>query len=562
MAFADIAAQIENATQGAGFPVGASDRYKRLDAYDRLLEGTFYDHITVPFEKETEGNQYISVMKRRPSIIESNAKDVVEAHASLTFGEAHFPTIRCASSLGTEQTEVQKKTELACAALVKGLKLAAVMEQAIIRGSTGSACLIAKVDDDGQASIDVISGKNAKPILKRTSPGKMGELERIWSVTGQTLLDFGYEIPDGEEDTDFWLRVVIDKATWTWYKPLRDIDYAAMLSAKRSKDEQVRKNAPQWIEDTDLSGEHGFDRLPVVWLRNLLIGDDAIDGLCTFGQAVDEIVAVDYGLSQRNRGVRYSMDPLLVINTGEMGSVALSLAQTAGGDGIVKSAANALPLFGKDSKAELLEITGKGFEVASEEIEQLREAIMRTCGGMRSTVEKANGAPQSGRALELLYQNVVWYVERLRVCYGDSGLLPLLRILLAGLADGLIDLQDGEDWKGIDPEAPLTLVWPKWWLPRGSDMFAEVQALDLLAGGSVKVPAMLIAPEEASKYAAQLLDLDDPVKIAKDAQGARDDRDAKALAEAQQQAELTTQSQTEVAKAKAQAAGGAAGKGD
>ena len=538
MGFREICRQIERSSK-YGFPAGASDRYKRLDAYDRLLEATFYDHITKPFEKESTGSNYISISERRPSIIYPLAKNIVEQHASLTFGEAHFPMIRCRVDGVTSQSDTHNKTELACAALVKAMSLPAIMQAAVIRGSIGSAVLIAKVDDDGAPSIDVVSGKNAKPVLNRKTPDKMEKLERIWPVTGETLEDFGYEIEEGTQQDTYWLRVTIDSSDWTWYKPMTDQDYAQLGVVKKKLrtpvSQPITRPPPKWMKDDELSGSHGFPVNPAVWLRNLAVGDDSIDGPCTFAPIADICVQLDYLLSQTQRGVKYSMDPLMVLKTGEMGKAALGLADRDIEGNITKSAANAMALFGPDADAKLLEMTGRGFEVGGELIKRLREYALEVSGGMRSDVDKTAGN-QSGRALELLFQNVVWFVERVRISYGDRGLVRLLRVLLAGLKDGTIDLGDGQDWSDVDPLAPLSLIWPKWWLPRGSDLMNELSALGFVAGSGQKAPQILVDPNTMSKYIAQTLDLDDPVQVAADAEAARNEEEKKR--DDQMQAEL------------------------
>ena len=43
MAFSDIAKRIK-------YPDKTSERYKRLDALDRLRAGTFYDHIKISYD--------------------------------------------------------------------------------------------------------------------------------------------------------------------------------------------------------------------------------------------------------------------------------------------------------------------------------------------------------------------------------------------------------------------------------------------------------------------------------------------------------------------------------
>ena len=514
-----------------GWPAGASNRYKRLDAYERLLEGTIYEHLGYAFDQEKgSGGKYIPILDRRPAIKYGLAKIVVDQHAAMTFGEAHFPHVRCIQPMQEKQTKGQEATEAACAALIRTMNLPAVMQSALRKGSIGSAALIVKIRDDGTPHIDVVSGKNAKPKLNSGNYAKLDALDRLWPIDGETLADFDYPVAKEDYAKTFWLRTLVDKTDWIWFLPLEDKDYRNI----GQKDDNG--NVIEWVEDTERSGEHGFSETPAIWLRNLMVGDDAIDGRCTFGEVADICVSIDYVLSQMARGLRYSMDPLLVISMGEMGQASLDLSPKGpGGSNDIVKTAGVLAL-GEGSQAQLLEITGKGFEASQEFARKMREYAIEVCGGLKSDSENESG-PQSGRALELHYQVVVFHIERLRVSYGTDGLLPLLKMLLRALKEGAIDLQDGVNWSGIDLETPLSLTWPAWWAARGSDLMAELTAMQLAAGGSVKAPVPLLAPELVSRIVAQKLDLEDPANAAADAEQYRDEQEQKQEAQAQQQHE-------------------------
>lgn len=522
-----------------------------------MLEGHIYDHLAYAFDTESsEGAKYVPLLERRPSIRHGLPKIIVNQHASLVFGEEHFPHVRCKKSDGTDQTDEQKRTEEACTALIRDLKLQAIMQEALKKGSIGSAALLVKIRDNGRPYIEVVSGKDAKPeITGNIDYENLPGLNRIWSVQGEVLRDFGYEIKREDLDKTFWLRIFIDATDWTYYYPLTDEEYRKL---GEPNDQNV---IIAWHEDEDRSGIHGFAEVPAVWLRNLTVGSDSIDGICTYeGDVADDVIGIDYLLSQSMRGLRYSMDPLLVINLGEMGEAALALAATTSTNGQrgIQKTKGILSLQGKDARAELLEITGKGFDAAQEFWKKLREAVLERCGGIMSGQETKEG-PQSGRAIELHQTIAKFYAEQLRVCYGDAGLLPLLNLLLRSLAAGHIDLGDGEDWSDIDLNTPISLTWPQMRLPTGADLFAEIQALELAAGGSVKAPVALLAPNLVSALIAQKLDLDDPASVASEAEKHRNELEVKQQAQEQAQADQAHAHAMEVAAAKPAPA--AAGKG-
>ncbi len=531
MAYRELVEKIGVGGGKYGWPAGASTRYKRLDAYERLLNGTIYEHLSSAFDVEkSSGNRYVPILERRPSIKYGLAKIVVDQHAAMTFGEAHFPHVRCVSPLQDDQTEAQKVTEAACAALIRSMNLPAIMQSAVRKGSVGSAAIVAKIRDDGTPAADVVAGKNAKPKIGIDADfSKLSGLDRIWNITGEDLVDFGYKVEKENLDKTYWLRVYIDKTEWTWFLPMLDSKYRNI----GEKDDQ--NNVIEWQEDVERSGEHGFggESAPVVWMRNLVCGEDSLDGVCSFESILDICIACDYLLSQGARGLRYSMDPLLVLKTGEMGLASLDLARQSTGTGEISKTTGVLPLMGEDSDAKLLEISGKGFEASQEFFKKLRELALESCGAIRSGDETSDG-PQSGKAVELHHLLSVFFIERMRVCYGEDGLLPLLRILLSELQSGQIDLKDGTDWSGIDLNTPLSLAWPAFRIPTGSDLLSEMTALQLAAGGSAKQPVVLLDPKLVSRLTAQRFDLDDLASVSSDAAKVREEQEQQD-AEAQQQ---------------------------
>jgi hypothetical protein len=83
------------------------------------------------------------------------------------------------------------------------------------------------------------------------------------------------------------------------------------------------------------------------------------------------MIEIDYQLSQVGRGLKYSMDPLLLLKE--------PAAPQAGG--FVKSAGNAM-VVGKDGSGEMLEIGGEAFTVVMEYVRALRELGMESVHGI------------------------------------------------------------------------------------------------------------------------------------------------------------------------------------
>ena len=172
--------------------------------------------------------------------------------------------------------------------------------------------------------------------------------------------------------------------------------------------------------DEARSVQHGLGFVPIVWIRNLpgpSSTGDAADGACTFRAAIETQIEIDYQLSQAGRGLKYSSDPTLLIK------------EPATTDSeIVKGAGNALVVSEKGD-AKLLEIGGTASAAVIEYVRTLRELALESVHGNRANADRLTAA-QSGRALELMNQGLIWLADNLRVSYGEGALLALARMVL------------------------------------------------------------------------------------------------------------------------------------
>ena len=64
----------------------------------------------------------------------------------------------------------------------------------------------------------------------------------------------------------------------------------------------------------------------------------------------------------------------------------------------------------------------------SKQCKVFRNLALKWIRGMRTEPERMVGM-QSGRALELLHQNVIWLADKLRIAYGEGALLNLLKMV-------------------------------------------------------------------------------------------------------------------------------------
>jgi hypothetical protein len=245
--------------------------------------------------------------------------------------------------------------------------------------------------------------------------------------------------------------------------------------------------------------QHSLGFVPIVWIRNLpgpsSTGDPA-DGACTFRTAIETQIEIDYQLSQAGRGLKYSSDPTLLIK--EPATIDSE---------IVKGAGNALVVSEKGD-ARLLEIGGTAAAAVIEYVRTLRELALESVHGNRASADRLTAA-QSGRALELMNQGLVWLADNLRVSYGEGALLSLARMVLQSSQVYRLRVM-GREVGAMNPLARLSLKWPHWYPTTADDRQKDAQTLSTLAG------AGQISRETAIKAIADTYDIEDiPAELAR-----------------------------------------------
>jgi hypothetical protein len=436
-------------------------RVQKLTILNRVLDGTLYDPLPYHFHEErSTAGEYIPLRQRRPSVRYPLCRIVVEDSVSLLFSEGHFPSIDSADAT----------VRMAFANIVKETRLNLTMTQAAMTGATGSVALLLRVLK-GRVFVDVLNTMYLTPTWDPSAPDTLARVVERYKVSGTDLLRNGYTI--AEPDEQYWFSRCWDSESETWFEPT-----------------PVGKSLPA-IVDTGRSVSHQLGAVPIVWIKNLpgsaATGDNA-DGACTFAAAMHTQVEIDYQLSQVGRGLKYSSDPTLLLKEPSF----------PGGE-IIKGAGNAL-IVSEKGDARLLEIGGTASAAVIEYVRTLRELALESIHGNRASPERITAA-QSGRALELLNQGLIWLADNLRTSYGEAGLLPLARLIVrASQMYTLVIL--GETIGPLDPSAPLSLKWPRWYPTTADDRQKDVQSLTSL------VAAGCISRETALKAIAACYDIE------------------------------------------------------
>ena len=99
-------------------------------------------------------------------------------------------------------------------------------------------------------------------------------------------------------------------------------------------------------------------------------------------------------------------------------------------------------------------------------------------------------------------QGLIWLADNLRTSYGEGALLTLARMILRAGAKYRLRI-GGTDLTAIDPETPLSLIWPRWYAATAEDRQHDAQTLATLTG------ANLLSTETAVKSLAETYDIED-----------------------------------------------------
>jgi hypothetical protein len=84
---------------------------------------------------------------------------------------------------------------------------------------------------------------------------------------------------------------------------------------------------------------------------------------------------------------------------------------------------------------------------------------------------------------------LIWLADNLRISYGDGGVLSLIKMVVK--TSNIFPLTVmGNRIRPLDPDARLTLRWPRWYPISADDRVKEAQAMTLLANaGQISLDA-------------------------------------------------------------------------
>ncbi len=486
MAFRELMESIE-------LPDGCSERYRKLTALEKMLDGTLYDDLKYSFETERAGaRNYINLRERRPSLDFNLSYEITQDTFAELFGDESFPLVK-----SIVNGEEQEPGTTALKDLIISTDIPPRMEEAYNRGVISAVAVVVHRADDSTPYYDVLPAKWCEPTYRSTYSNELIALTVTYIITPENAEEIVPGILERKENQGvdvFWYRYIVGPRVIVTYEPMSDRRFA------RLGEEDERGDVIEFVElDQTI---HGFPYTPVAYAKNLEGRQRDIDGPCLWWPARNLCIGLDYNLSEIERGLRYSSDPVLFLKkTGIMQyadddygtdyNVTIMNAQTQKADDGTPVRGVTQTIVGEDAK--LLEISAKGITEKREFAQDLREYALEVIGGMKSRAEHMRGAP-SGVSLDKAQQPLRRVVRRQRRPYGTL-LRRIIQIVLDGVKAGILDSkQIDADLTVISPIQRMVLDWPADATFQGAELLAHVQGLQLAAGGAPLNPLQLVDP--------------------------------------------------------------------
>lgn len=507
-------------------PSWSNRRYRRLLALDLFLEGCLYEHLPHPFHVERQsGGQRIPMEQRRPNIQLNYPKQVAIRTSRKLFAGRQKPQFVHEDEGLIESLDV----------LLREGFWDEKMMCAVRWGSVGSVFMSFAIRPDGngqpRAIFDVWRARDCVPVFDDLGELRSVRVQYVCRGTSYTSVGVNQDVNgiDISQDANYWFTRDYTTTHVTTYRPVKEVDYNP--GDKRTFDKLL-------VDDTR-SQEHGLGFVLGHWFKNLP-GGSFPDGDSTWASAAEAMVVLDYTISQCTRGLWYNACPEIVL-TGELanqdymegGQVAIPRGPTnvLQFKSIHKDAAGQ-QMGGGD--AHLLESDGAIFEQGRENIEQLAKFIKEQVMLSRKDPDRMRTTAQSGRAMEILDDDLNDLVQDLRMSYGDNGMVPLVRKVVRAAVAAKHPAFKPDAKKQIEE---VTQKWPPLYLPSTREILELAQGLDLASGGQAgsgsgagagsggggssggsaspkpapkpapKPPAPLIEREEAGEHFRAILDL-------------------------------------------------------
>lgn len=468
----------------------SNPRYMRLEMLDRLLDGNFYDHLLYPFSQEQDlSGRYISIYQRRPSAPIDIPGMVAKLSGRKLFSGRHAP------AFDHENKDIKGRT----GRLLQEAKLALLYPQIACWGSVGSVVVTFKVvanADNSRAKMRCFVWRSKWCQRTDDEFGEMKNLRIAYPSAGSEFIATGvttdYKGKKLDPGISYWRIMDLGTERDVVYKPIRE-----------DKFEPARPKPELLIEDTFFVHELGF--VQAHWFTNLSGGSHP-DGACTWEPSIPLKIEIDYTYSQIGRAVRYNASPQIVTigsMVGEFDPAKGSAKSMIRAPHIMIMMKGGLKTEGNERTAgdvKLLEMTGNGIKAGMEYSDKILKLALQQIAALRKDPDSITGGVITGKAMELLDEDLVDLVQELRSAYGDDGILPLVKKMCIAAIRAGHPLMKGVSEEEIDG---LMLVWPRTYNPTPAEITQLTQA------GQQMKDSQLLPGDEVETWIRGQLDIDE-----------------------------------------------------
>lgn len=423
-----------------------SPRYKRLEGYERWVNGRQYDGMCSWWDDD------VPLWDRAPCIVYPIVQIAIQSNTDLVLGEGRFPSFSAKpdedeedETSGTDEESAEDIDRYLCEYHRLSRFRAHCRDAFSAAQGCGTAVAIHGARN-GKPFANLIPAKWANPLIPGTDGKDITGLDpegRVLKVEIRYPYLDEYKKPDGRWAVRAMLyRRVIDQ--------MRDCTYLP-AEAKRNGVE------PDWKEDPALTTEHGFGFCPVIWYPFMrgCAPVNVIDGRPIHCDITDEIRQHDVALSQRHRGALLSEPQPVEIgvepghNPTEMGRSAAVYSTEKGGavspsnpvtgsygGGSGKVARKKGPGYvwrypDPGTKVEYLVYPADALKAQDDNARDLRVKLMHSLGVVILDHEAVQGIRQiSGKALEAVKQMQLDRCDQFRDDIRDGFLLPSIDMQL------------------------------------------------------------------------------------------------------------------------------------
>jgi hypothetical protein len=308
-----------------------SPRQIELENLERYALGTQYQGLPDWFSDD------VPLWERAPCIVYKMTAAAIRSNCSLVLGKGHAPTI--SANPGEDDSDVEgldkeasKRVDRALKQLLGRVRFWSVARQALKHAQQSKSVAVIAGARAGRPFLELVRSRWCEPAFD--IHGKVTRLE----------IRYPYAQPDRQRDGKWKLlpriyRRVIDEESDTTYLP---VDARA---------DGVEPPETAWRPDPARTVKHSLGFCPVHWYAHMADCSTVAeyDGHAIHEDALDEIRALDFALSQRHRAVLFCGDPQVVETgvdpgynpSGASGRTAMVAATAMGG-----AASNANPVTG------------------------------------------------------------------------------------------------------------------------------------------------------------------------------------------------------------------------